>query len=254
MIGLIFLAVVLCYIFLSKFIVVKVYEKTKSIKKKNIAIAIMILIPTWDVILGFPIYAYLCAFESGTKIYKTVDNVEGFYIGGFEEDDDWYNPIEPYKGYRYIEYQITNNKNPTGKFFRNYWLDNNASKLCINPNLRYPNSSYSHQFRSGKCIAQEVIPENNISRWEVKYIYKHKYIPVLAIRYTEENIVRDRLNNEILLTNYSVSWSGGWINSLISGIHKNSFNLTGGHVQCRLKELGLEERINKTLKIKKEQE
>lgn len=80
MIGLSILAVIFGYIFLSKFIVTKVY-KAYGVKKANIALAIMILIPTWDVILGFPIYAYLCMTQSGTKIYKTVDNVEGFYIG-----------------------------------------------------------------------------------------------------------------------------------------------------------------------------
>ncbi len=249
MIGLSVIAVIFGYIFFSKFIVTKVLQ-SYGLKKANIALAIMILIPTWDVILGFPIFAYLCVFESGTKIHKTIDNVEGFYIGKYEVNDDNYNPKAPYKGYGYIDYQETKDKKPTGRFFRNYWLDNNTSKFCVNPNLRYPNSTYSHQFRSGKCVAKEVISENKISRWEVDGIYNRTYIPILAIHYTEENSIRDRLTNEILLVNYSVSWSGGWINSLISGIHNNSFNLTGGHVGCNLRELGLNERINKTLKRK----
>jgi hypothetical protein len=251
MIGLISLAIVFCYIFLSKFIVAKVYEKTKSIKKKNIAIAIMILIPTWDVILGFPIYAYLCAFESGTRIYKTVDNVEGFYIGGFEEDDDRYNPIEPYKGYRYIEYQITNNKNPTRKFFRNYWLDNNTSKLCINPNLRYPNSSYSHQFRSEKCIAQEEINKAKLSRWELAWANEESKVTILGIFFIKGNVIKDSKTNSTLAEDYRVQWSGGWVNSLISGIHNASLKFTSRSVSCNFRNSGTNI-VNQTLKTKKE--
>ena len=81
MIGLMVVGVIVGYIFLAKFIVTKVYEKTKSLKKKYIALAIVILIPTWDAILGLPIYLYLCKYHAGVKIYQTVDNVEGFYVG-----------------------------------------------------------------------------------------------------------------------------------------------------------------------------
>ncbi len=153
MIGLSVIAVIFGYIFLSKFIVKRVH-KSYGIKKANIALIIMILIPTWDVILGFLIYAYLCLFEAGPKIYKTVDNVEGFYVG---EKDIAGQPYEPYYGYRYIDYQEVRNSQLTGKYYRSYWADywkdRNASNLCVYPS--YPNSlshPYTKVFNNGKCI------------------------------------------------------------------------------------------------------
>ena len=52
-----------------------------SIRKWIIGISILILIPTWDFIIGYPIFLYLCKYKSGMNIYKSVENVEGFYVG-----------------------------------------------------------------------------------------------------------------------------------------------------------------------------
>jgi hypothetical protein len=41
----------------------------------------MLLIPTWDIVLGYPIYKFLCWKDAGVHVYKTVGNVEGFYVG-----------------------------------------------------------------------------------------------------------------------------------------------------------------------------
>ncbi|PHQ88539.1 MAG: hypothetical protein COB42_08645 [Sulfurimonas sp.] len=253
MIGLMFILIVLAYIALSIVIVSKVYKKFTTKKSKYIAIAIMVLIPTWDVVLGFPVFAYLCVFESETKIYKSVDNVEGFYIGKYESNNDKYNPLEPYKGYKYIEYQETNNKKITGKYFRNYWLDNNTSTLCVNPKPKLPNSAYTHKFRSGKCIAKEEISRDLLSRWEVDGFYKKIELVFLGILFTEASLIRDRFSGETLLKDYSARWSGGWVNSLISGIPTASLRFTGHSVSCSFKNLGSRERLNKTLKTKKEE-
>ena len=116
MLGLMVLVVLILYILLSRFIVRLTYKKTGSLIKKRIALAVMILIPTWDIIIGYPIFWYLCTFESGMKIYKTVDNVEGFYVG---DKRGKYEPISPRKGFRYVDYRDDRDDN----YYRSYWFD-----------------------------------------------------------------------------------------------------------------------------------
>ncbi|MEZ4483527.1 MAG: hypothetical protein R2864_02680 [Syntrophotaleaceae bacterium] len=45
-----------------------------------------ILLPIWDVLLGFLIYFPLCWFWSGNQVYEKVDNVTGIYYQNTEVD------------------------------------------------------------------------------------------------------------------------------------------------------------------------
>ena len=214
MIGLLILAVVFAYIYLSKFVVKKVYEKYETKKAKYIAIAIMILIPTWDILLGYPIYKVLCLTNAGVHIYKTVDNVEGFYVG---EKDRAHEPYEPYKGYKYIDYKEMNYSRPTGKYYRsywvNYWEDINASKLCVQPNPKYPYDDYVKIFKTGKCIVKEEMLENDVSRWKFE---RHKIgselsMPIFNINRVVSFKLINRENKVILGELIKYSWGGGWV-------------------------------------------
>lgn len=224
MLGLSILAVIFGYIFLSKFIVTKVY-KSYGVKKANIALAIMILIPTWDVILGFPVYAYLCFFEAGPKIYKTVDNVEGFYVG---EQDIRHQPYEPYEGYKYIDYKETAFGKPTEKYYRSYWVDyykdKNTSNLCVSP--RHPNYSsdpYTKAFNEGKCIVKKEIAGGEISRWEEKFKKELIYeIPILRFKIFRKMQYLDNKTKEIMAIGNGVWWQGGWLYGIFSSIEVGS--------------------------------
>lgn len=248
MIGIIVVAVIVGYILLSKFIVTKVLQ-SYGLKKANIALAIMILIPTWDVILGFPIYAYLCMFESGIKIYKTVDNVEGFYVG---EKSIGSEPIEPYEGYRYVDYQEVKNNKPTGKYYRSYWVDyfknQEMANMCVYP--PHPNSSrpYTQAFKSGKCIVKEEIAEKEVSRWEVRIISKKELdIPPLGIRTIQSIYVFDKLAKKRLSERKYVNWRAGYVMGYFLTGWGSSFTPKGFTCDS---EGSL---INQTLKTKKEE-
>lgn len=225
MIGLMVVGVIVGYVLLSKFIVTKVLQE-HGLKKANIALAIMILIPTWDVILGAPIYAYLCLFESGVKIYKTVDNVEGFYVG---EKDAQYEPHEPYKGYKYIEYQEVKHQKSTGKYYRSYWVnfweDTNASKNCVPPRR---DDDYAKAVKKGHCIVKEEIAEKEVSRWGEKFKKELIFeIPVVKFKVYQHIEYLDRQTKEVMATGNSVWWQGGWAYGFFSSIEVGS-----GGVSC----------------------
>lgn len=215
MIGLIIVAIFAGYIILSIVVISVVYKKTKNIKKMFIALAIMILIPTWDVIIGYPIYKFLCWSNAGVKIYKTVDNVEGFYVG---EQRKEFEPYEPYDGYRYIDYKEIINNKPTGKYYRSYWIDSNTSEECIRP--RYPDSpydEYTKAFRSGKCIAEKEITEGEVSRWEFAgyKIGSETEIPILNINRVISFKFFDKRSKATLGELVEYSWGVGWVRNLL---------------------------------------
>ena len=216
MIGLLFFVALFGYILLAKFIINRAYKIYKTQKAKNIALVIMILIPTWDVILGFPIYAYLCMFESGTKIYKTVDKVEGFYVGKKSLSNE---PIEPYKGYKFIEYKSMNFSRTTEKYYRSYWAeywyDKKIAGMCVYP--LYPNNaehSYTKVFNKGKCIVKEEIAESEVTNlWKIsKKVIKDYSILYLDITSIEIEVIDQRTKKKYFTaTNYIVdkSWVTG---------------------------------------------
>lgn len=69
MFGLLILGAIILYVVFAIWIVKR--QKTK--RAKWIAIAILVLIPTWDQILGRTYFYTLCTTESGVEVHKTVE-------------------------------------------------------------------------------------------------------------------------------------------------------------------------------------
>lgn len=80
------------------FIAYQVVKALKTKASKSLAIAILVLIPTVDAIVGRFYLQHLCATEGGLKVYRVAQGVEGF-IGAWGESDM---AVEKY-GYKYSE-------------------------------------------------------------------------------------------------------------------------------------------------------
>ncbi len=204
MIGLIYLGIIFGYFWLSKFIVKEVYKITQSKTAKYIAIAVFVLIPTWDIILGYFVYKDLCKSKSGVHIYKTVDNVEGFYVGEKSKDRE---PHKPYKDYEYVDYK----EKESGKYYRSHWIDNNTSKDCI-PYKGAWDYEYTQAFERGKCIIKREILEKEVSRWS----YDHNYTKTIksklfGITLETDRFIYDRKDKRYLTEKNSINWLGGWL-------------------------------------------
>lgn len=74
MIGLSILLALVAYMGIAWAIVKRLSNK----KARYVVIGIFVLIPTWDIVPGWVYLKYLCQTEGGIKIYKSVENVEGF--------------------------------------------------------------------------------------------------------------------------------------------------------------------------------
>jgi len=241
MFGLMILGGLTLYILISLFIVRMIHKKTGSLVKKRIALVVLLLIPTWDIIIGYPIFWYLCKFKSGMKIYKPVENVEGFYVG---EKHGKYEPIDPREGFKYVDYRDDRD----GKYYRSYWLDNTNSELCVKPKLNgksYFQRNYKKEFANGKCLVKQPLKLDQVSRFEVKYDTgwrKHNtLIPLLKFYKIKRIAIRDRKTNETLSAFITYTWNTGWL--------KNSLSMTGGkNIECKYKGDQFKDTFNLTLK------
>lgn len=75
MFGLAMLIIVAAYVLFARFVT----KRMPTRKLKWVAVALFVLIPTGDTAVGYVYFRTLCATEAGNKIYKTAENVDGFY-------------------------------------------------------------------------------------------------------------------------------------------------------------------------------
>jgi hypothetical protein len=81
----------------------KVFGKFKASRYKWLVVALVILIPSGDAVVGRLYLKYLCAKEGGLKVYRVAEGVEGF-MDAFSHSDYW---IKKH-GYQFSEDRLTN--------------------------------------------------------------------------------------------------------------------------------------------------
>ncbi len=206
MIGLMVLFGGVGYVLLARFITKLVFKKTERLLYKRLAVAFFVLLPTWDVIIGFPVFWYLCKFHSGVEIYETVDDVDGYYVG---EQHKLLQPIMPADGYKYVDYTLKY----SDAFFRSKWLDNSTDPSCYQPTARFVTPAYKNIFKSGKCVSVTQILEKDISRYEVITAGDHhaQVVPFLKIEKIVSPIIIDRQKNKKLAKIVLFRWDQGWV-------------------------------------------
>lgn len=80
---------VLFFIGLYFVIAFKVVGKFKASHYKWLVVALIVLIPSGDAMVGRAYLKYLCAKEGGLKVYRVAEHVEGFMEAFENIDDDW---------------------------------------------------------------------------------------------------------------------------------------------------------------------
>jgi len=93
--GLGFVVVIVLYVWLAV-AVVKAYWR-RNWKSGTAALAVMILLPTTDAVIGRLYLKHLCATEGGLHVKQVVKEVEGFYGGVTTKD------FPNYYGYTFVE-------------------------------------------------------------------------------------------------------------------------------------------------------
>jgi hypothetical protein len=85
--GLAVLLALIAYVFLARAVAKAVEKKTGSKRAKYAAIAVFVLIPTWDVFPGWLYFNHLCEKEGGIKVLKTVEVDKSFFMPNGQPDE-----------------------------------------------------------------------------------------------------------------------------------------------------------------------
>lgn len=224
MFAILFLIGIIFYVALSGYIYRYVAKKTNKKFIKFITIFILIFVAVGDNILGEAVFYYLCKTESGKKIYKTVENVEGFYV------ENYTNGIFPlmtflFEGkYKFIEAKVDTPKEGLFADSAGYYRfnlsdlnDNNchAFNEWKSEVMKRKVNFYEKFTSRSECIASNKI-DTPQSSYSIIYYEEKNILPFLFISRTKTKI-KNILTDEIIGEANEYYYSGGWILQLFFG-------------------------------------
>jgi hypothetical protein len=76
------------YYYLARFALKMVSKFYPGKLAKYVAIAVFVLIPTWDIIPGQLYFSYLCRTQAGTKVFKTVEVDKTYFLKSGQPDEE----------------------------------------------------------------------------------------------------------------------------------------------------------------------
>jgi len=209
-----------------------VCKKTENKRLRTLTIIILLLLPTWDNILGLSAFSYLCITQGGQSIYKTVENAEGYFDtrGVYGYIDEYPDVIEG--KYKFVEVEVKRDldkevqerrlsygREPlrltNGKY--RYYLAKAGSPHCAyyyKDKARFgKHDPYYGIFPEGYCMATE-----KIDSFKSRYTYRYRldrdsktYLPWILNIVKQETSVRDMQTGEVLGIARSFYYWGGWI-------------------------------------------
>lgn len=183
MIAIILLSIIVAYLILTGIVVYLTarFPKARIFKRINgtVALIVMLLVPTWDILPGVYHFNKLCA-DAGLHVYKTI-KVDGFYY------KDAGSGIADYllrkKGFKYIEAEDEKAARKLAK----YHLSKDG--VLLKESIKKPKSRY-------------ILSEN----WKIdEGLNSAKF----------EHEVRDRENGEVLAVFRVYGYFGNWVQSII---------------------------------------
>lgn len=167
MAGLLILALIGGYIYLAWWAI----QKPHALWIKALLLLGFVLLPTADAVYGRIKLKLLCEKEGGLRIYRTVENVEGFLINQSPEKEWIVN-----NGYRFVE-----GKNYRGKIIR---ISRDEKGIIVTQENVLPQSLY-------------------------EYFHEDAHITPTIKRFSSKVI--DRNSNEILSEFAGFGFAGGWV-------------------------------------------
>jgi hypothetical protein len=146
---------------------------------KPVVLLVLVLIPTADAVYGRIKLKEICAKEMGLRVYRSVENVEGFTDGKHRPLDFWIKR----DGYKFVEGETQGGK---------------PARLSIRPD--------------GAIVLEEnVVPKS-------RYFF-YQESGDIGTRYGYGRyVVKDMQSGEILGTETGIGFSGGWVEQLVGRI------------------------------------
>ena len=159
---------------------------------KTLLILTFVLIPTADAVYGRIKLQQMCEAEGGLKVYKTIENVDGFYEENGMPDNEWISK----HGYKFVE-----GKTVSGMTIRKERTENGRIAQLENEPLKskfgfgYFNDDLRKKYQKGQL-----------------YIY-------------------DLVTKEKIATLTNITFYGGWAERFIAGLYASTPNSQGCQIE-----------------------
>lgn len=218
MFAILFLIGIFFYVGLSCSIYRYVSKKTNKKSIKFITVFVLVLIAIGDNIVGETVFYYLCKTSGGIKIYKTADDVEGFYV------ENYTNGLFPlisilFGGkYKYVEGEILNQEIDLfaeGEGLYRFNISDQNDDNCRAYNLWKSGvmgnkvNYYEEYTSKEECISSNKINQKD-SIYSVLYNDRQEFLPFIFISRTRTEI-KNMSTGEIVAEANEYSYSGGWV-------------------------------------------
>lgn len=173
----------------------KLVLRPRKLWMKVVVTLVAVLIPTADAVYGRVKLEEICEAEGGLRIFRTVTKVDGLYSGNSIPEDEWITR----EGYKFVEGRALNGKNVRKE------RHENGSVIQLNDvSIK---SQFGFGFTNGDHTA-------TFGRTQL-YIYALD-------------------SKERLASVTNITFRGGWVERLVSGIYAGTPNSEG----CHLKDFG----------------
>jgi len=193
--GIVLIPLMMIYFILAGGILILVIKYTKRTLYRYLTVAVLILIPAWDVILGLIVFLPACLVVPKVAIYETAET-DGIYYEGMYDyireskvsgkplsertrlgfDPDFYF----YRDYRYIEAKVTKKSTGMGNYVP---IRSKVYHCTLLPSDRGP------QFKRTNCV----VVDQPLSRYVVKASQK-KFLMTSI----ESKKIFDRSNGKLM--------------------------------------------------------
>ena len=209
---------ILLYIALAFYIVKWVWQKKRSVSLTAFTVIIILLLASWDNIIGNIMFNRVCKEEGGERISKTVENVDGVMM---DAPDGCYGIclralLE--KRYKFIEVNVIKPQKSaltTETGLHRFYLDKRGSEDCTLYEEYYEKRENNKDYFLKQYPYEYCIASKKANEAKSRYIYLWtafdiNYMPAWNISKSESN-VKDINTGEILGTYKVLYYYGGWI-------------------------------------------
>jgi hypothetical protein len=235
------LIVLVGYIVLSYLAVRWVWMKKKSYMLTAFAVVSFILLATWDNIIGNIMFYRLCKEQGGERIYKTVENVEGYMTDDPNGCDGICMKELLEKRYKFVEVNAVRPRKDdltTEPGLHRFYLDRKGSPECKLYEEYYAErekhkDTFLKQYSYEYCIASKKVDEMKSRYIYIDYSIDRNYLPAWNISKTE-SAVKDIKTGELLGSVKYFSYYGGWIISYMTNGVGSSKECPEGDIRSKM--------------------
>jgi len=196
-------AYIILAIFIMSQTIIRV-KKYKIIVLPSVFI-ILILIPTWDYILGKQVFDGYCEKKAGLHIYEDIEKVDSIYVEG----------TPPYFFLDY-KYKFVEGKEDD-KYYK-YYFDDDTSLYCM--------QELDGWNKDGKCIVKIEIKEP-VSIYKISSTNIVEPVTKIINVYERKSpVLYEMQTNRKMAEIFDYHWDVGWFTSMVSASRP-------GHTSCK---------------------